>query len=109
MELSTQAVAYVRKTETMHVSYPRMPWGIVVHDSDRPGTAEYYARERTATIMEETEDGITGRAWCSRCGGSVHRSSHYCQHCGSRFGSTRRGDTACRDSVARKDDSDVWA
>jgi hypothetical protein len=41
--------------------------------------------EHVATIMTETDDGITGRAWCSRCGGSVHRSSHYCRHCGARF------------------------
>lgn len=38
-----------------------------------------------AVIITETEDGITGRAWCSRCGGSVHRASNYCRHCGVMF------------------------
>ena len=86
MELSTQAVAYNNGADTLHVTYPHMPWGVVVHAGEKQ---EYYARERMATIKTETEDGITGRAWCSRCGGSVHRSSHYCQHCGSRFGPRR--------------------
>jgi hypothetical protein len=94
MELSTQAVAYTNGADALHVTYPRMPWGVVVHAGEKQ---EYYARGRMATIKTETEDGITGRAWCSRCGNSVHRSSHYCQHCGARFG-PRRSDTACRDT-----------
>ena len=97
MELSTQAVAYEISGETLHVTYPRMPWRVIVHDSDRQDRQELYIQEQVAIIMTETEDGITGRAWCSRCGESVHRASNYCQHCGSRFG-PRRGDTALRDT-----------
>lgn len=96
MELSTQAVAYDLEPDSLHVTYDRMPWSVVVHAQDRQ---ERYVREgvATATIETETDDGITGRAWCSRCGGSVHRASNYCQHCGARFG-PRQGDTALRDT-----------
>ena len=40
---------------------------------------------KVATIETYTEDGITGKAWCSKCHGRVHRSSNYCQHCGAKF------------------------
>ena len=40
---------------------------------------------KTAAIETATKDGITGKAWCSRCHGRVHRSSRYCQHCGAWF------------------------
>lgn len=95
MELSS--VMYKITGETLHITHESTPWRIFVHDSSRQGEQTLFMPIYHATIETETEDGITGRAWCSRCGKSVHRASNYCQHCGSRFGS-RQGDTACRDT-----------
>ena len=96
MELSMHSVTYKISGETLHITREGTPWRIFVHDSSRQGEQTLFMPLYKATIETETEDGITGRAWCSRCGGSVCRSSNYCQHCGVRFGE-RQGDMTCRD------------
>ena len=51
-----------------------------------------YVPLQVASIETVTEDGIIGMAWCSSCGGRVHRTSRFCQHCGAVFASAGEHD-----------------